>query len=125
MNRIIIIGNVVHTPKGATTKNGISNSRFSVAVQRKYKNDQGGYDADFFNVVAWRQTADFVNKYVDKGRRVAVEGRLETRTYDGKDGEKKYATEIIADTVEALGGGEKKKEDNFKEVDDEPLPWEA
>lgn len=127
MNRIILIGNVVHTPKGATTKNGVSNSKFTVAVQRKYKNDQGGYDADFFNVVTWRQTADFVNKYIDKGRKVAVEGRVENRTYEGRDGEKKYITEVIADSVEAVGGKvEKKDEDNdgFTEVNDEPLPWE-
>jgi single-strand DNA-binding protein len=75
-----------------------------VAVQRRFANAQGVREADFLTVVAWRQTADFCNRYLLKGRKVAVEGRIEVRSYDAQDGSKRYVTEIIADSVEALGG---------------------
>ena len=73
-----------------------------MAVQRDRKNENGTYDADFIPVVAWRQTADYVSRYMHKGSKVAVEGRIQTRTYDAKDGTKRYVTEIQADHVEGL-----------------------
>lgn len=106
MNRVIISGNLVKNPESFTTQNGISRSNFTVAVQRRHKNAEGKHDADFLPVVAWRQTADFCNKYLDKGRQVAVEGSIQTRSYDAQDGSKRYVTEIIADHVEALGSRE-------------------
>lgn len=102
MNKVIIIGNVCAAPEAHTTQNGISRSTFKVAVQRKFKNADGNYDADFLTVVAWRQTADFCNKYLDKGRKVAVDGSIQTRSYTAQDGSTRYVTEIIADSVEAL-----------------------
>ena len=81
-------------------------------------------------VVAWRQTADFCNKYLDKGRKVAVEGSVQTRSYTAQDGSKRYATEIIAESVEAVGGRQEAAEkpveanEQFTEVDDDELPWE-
>lgn len=71
-------------------------------MQRDRKNENGTYDADFIPVVAWRQTADYVSRYMHKGSKVAVEGRIQTRTYDAKDGTKRYVTEIQADRVEGL-----------------------
>ena len=130
MNKIIIIGNVCAKPEAFTTQNGISRSTFKVAVQRKFKNADGNYDADFLTVVAWRQTADFCNKYLDKGRKVAVEGSIQTRSYTAQDGSKRYATEIIAESVEAVGGRQEAAEkpveakEQFTEVDDDELPWE-
>lgn len=130
MNKIIIIGHVCAKPEAHTTQNGITNSRFTVAVQRKFKNADGNYDADFLTVVAWRQTADFCNKYLDKGRKVAVEGSIQTRSYTAQDGSKRYATEIIAESVEAVGGRQEAAEkpaeskEQFTEVDDDELPWE-
>ena len=104
MNKVIIIGNLAADPEAHTTQSGIARSTFKVAVQRKYKNADGQREADFLTVVAWRQTADFCNQYLKKGRKVAVEGSIQTRSYDAQDGSKRYVTEIIADSVEALGG---------------------
>jgi len=138
MNMAIIIGNLTKDPEAFTTQNGISRSTFTVAVQRRVKNKDGKYDADFLTVVAWRQTADFCNRYLAKGRKVAVEGQIQTRSYDAQDGSKRYVTEIIADHVEGLGnpnsdhgptpppGGEDREpEDNgeFTEVEDDDLPF--
>ena len=74
-------------------------------MQRRFKNAQGEKEADFLPVVAWRQNADFCNQYLSKGSKVAIEGSIQTRQYDAKDGSKRTVTEIIADHVESLGGG--------------------
>lgn len=121
MNKVIITGRIVRDPEPRTTQSGISQSTFDVAVQRRTKNKDGKYDADFLTVVAWRQTADFVNKYLGKGRMVAVEGSVQKRSYTAQDGSKRYVTEIIADSVEGL---DKPKSDGFTEVEDEKMPWE-
>lgn len=103
-----------------------------MAVQRRFKNQAGNYEADFLPVIAWRQTAEFCNKYLDKGRKVCVEGSIQTRQYEAQDGSKRYVTEIIADHIEALGGREESRPagapstmpSGFEEVDDDKLPWE-
>ena len=103
MNKVILIGNLANDPEARTTQSGITQSTFRIAVQRRFANQQGVREADFFTVVAWRQTADFCNRYLAKGRRVAVEGAIQNRSYDAQDGSKRYVTEIIADNIEALG----------------------
>ena len=129
-----MIGNLANDPEARTTQGGISQSSFRVAVQRKYANAQGVREADFFNVVAWRQTADFCNRYLIKGRKVAVEGSIQNRSYDAQDGSKRYVTEIIAESVEAVGGrqeGDGRPADapnvppggSFQEVEDDDLPF--
>ena len=117
MNKVIMIGNLANDPEGRVTQSGISQSTFRIAVQRRFANQQGVREADFFTVIAWRQTADFCNRYLSKGRRVAVEGSIQNRSYDAQDGSKRYVTEIIADSVEALGsrneeGGQPRNYDN-------------
>ena len=102
MNRVILIGNVASDPEARTTQGGINCSRFRLAVQRNHKNQSGTYDSDFFPVVAWRKTADFCNTYLTKGRKVAVSGSIQTRSYDAQDGGKRWVTEVIADSVEPL-----------------------
>ena len=102
LNKVILIGRISRQPEAFTTQSGISRSNFDVAVQREYRNANGTYDADFLPVVAWRQTADFVNRYLSKGNLVAVEGSIQTRKYDAQDGTKRYVTEIIADSVKSL-----------------------
>lgn len=130
MNKVILIGNLTDRPEAFTTQSGIVRSTFKIAVQRRFTNAQGVREADFLPVIAWRQTAEFCNKYLDKGRKVAVEGSIQTRSYDAQDGTKRYVTEIIADHVEALGSKpeekpeeKKPKDDGFTEVDDEELPF--
>lgn len=142
MNKVILIGNLTRDPEAFTTQNGISRSTFTVAVQRRYANAQGVREADFIPVVAWRQDADFCNRYLTKGSKVAVEGSMQVRSYDAQDGSKRYVTEVIADRVESVGSrgdGQPRSMDNgptpppaapagpaandFTEVDDDELPF--
>lgn len=134
MNIIMITGNLSRDPEAHTTQSGVSTSTFTVAVQRRFKNAQGQREADFLTVVAWRQTADFCNRYLSKGRKVAVTGSVQTRSYTAQDGSKRYVTEIIADHVETLDKREDKPRDEqpaqeqpdpsqFTEVDDSELPF--
>lgn len=119
MNKVILIGNLANNPEAAVTQSGISRSTFRLAVQRKYANQQGVREADFFTIIAWRTTADFCNRYLLKGRKVAVEGSIQNRTYTAQDGSPRYVTEIVADSVEAVGG---KREDGADDNGPEPPP---
>lgn len=132
MNKVILIGNLANDPEAFETQSGISRSTFRLAVQRRYQNAEGKRDADFLNIVAWRQTADFCNSYLVKGRKIAVEGSIQTRSYETDDGQRRYVTEIIADSVEALGrakGADPGPEvpapgpHDFQEVEDDELPF--
>ena len=132
MNKVELIGRLTKDPEKKATSNGISVTRFSVAVQRKYKNEDGTYPSDFFNCVAWRATADFVAKYFTKGQRIGLSGSLQTRSYEA-EGQKRSVTEIVADEVEFIESKpkeEKKAEDlfgeelkDFKPLDDTDLPF--
>ena len=127
MNKVMIIGNLAHDPKGFTTQSGVTSSTFTVAVQRRFANAQGVREADFLTVVAWRGTADFCNRYLTKGRKVAVEGSLQTRSFDAQDGSKRHVVEIIADHVETLDKRETTAQSapgEFKEVEDDELPFD-
>ena len=86
MNKVILIGNLANDPEPFTTQSGVSRSTFRIAVQRRFANAQGVREADFLTVVAWRQTADFCNRYLTKGRKVAVEGSIQVRSYDAQEG---------------------------------------
>ena len=98
LNRITLMGRLVADPDMHTTTSGVSVATVRLAVDRDFKNKQTGEkEADFFNVVAWRNTADFVGKYFTKGRMAVVEGRLQSRNYDDKDGNRRTAVEIVAD----------------------------
>lgn len=103
MNKIHLIGNVVHTPEMRTTQSGVSVCKFSIAVKRKFKDQAtGDYATDFFDVQAWRQLADNCGKFLEKGMKVAVVGAMQSRDYEGKDGGKRRAWEVMADEVEFL-----------------------
>ena len=143
MNKAILIGNLTGDPETMTTSSGITKCNFTVAVQRRFANAQGVREADFIPVVCWRQTAELCSRYLSKGRKVAVEGSIQTRSYDAQDGTKRYVTEIVADSVEFLGsrdeGGRQGGFDApaapaprasapanngaFTEVDDDELPF--
>lgn len=86
-----------------TTPNGVSVTSFTVAVNRRYKSQDGQQQTDFINCVAWRSTAEFVAKYFTKGSRIGVVGTIQTRTYDDQNGNKRYVTEVVADEVEFAG----------------------
>ena len=136
MNKVILIGNLANDPESRTTQSGIAQCSFRLAVQRRFKGANGERETDFLPVVCWRQTAEFAQRYLTKGRKVAVEGSIQTRSYDAQDGSKRYVTEIIADNVEAVGGREEGAQDaqgaqstaqdhqsGFTEVDDDELPF--
>lgn len=100
MNKVILSGRLTRDPEVRTTQSGINNAAFTVAVQRKYKDADGNYPADFINCVAWRSTSDFVGKYFKKGSAIIVVGSINTRTYEDKDGKKRYVTEVNTEEVE-------------------------
>lgn len=122
MNKAILTGNVANDPEQFKTQNGVERSAFRVAVKRRFVNAQGVREADFLPVVAWGKNAEFCNRYVTKGRKVAVEGCIQVRSYEAQDGSKRYVTEIIADHVETLDRREEPGQ--FVEVEDADLPWE-
>ena len=104
MNKAIIIGRLTRDPEMRTTTSGTNSTTFTVAVSRNYTDANGERGTDFLNCVAWRKQAENIAKYCNKGSQVAVEGRIQTRSYDAQDGTKRYVTEIIADNVTFLGG---------------------
>ena len=103
MNKVILIGNLSKDPELATTNGGVSVCRFTIAVQRRFQNAEGERDADFINVVVWRGQAENCHKYLKKGSKCAVEGRIQTSSYEAQDGTRRYVTEVVADNVEFVG----------------------
>ena len=105
MNKSILIGRLTADPELRQTQSGVASCRFTVAVNRKFKNDKGEYEADFITCVAWRQTAEFVSRYFSKGKMIAVEGTLHTGSYQDKNypDVKHYTTDVYVDNVEFCG----------------------
>ena len=100
MNRIIVMGRLTADPIYSRTTSGIGRATFTMAVDRDYgAKEDGSRETDFLDVVTWRNTADFATKHLGKGRMVAVDGRLQSRTYEDKDGKKRKAVEIIAERI--------------------------
>ncbi|MCL2061390.1 MAG: single-stranded DNA-binding protein [Firmicutes bacterium] len=140
MNKCILVGNLTRDPETSTTGTGITVCKFGVAVNRSFTNASGEREADFFNIVAWRNLGENCGKYLTKGSKVAISGRIETRTYE-KDGVKHHATDIVADDVEFLSraggegqasggqsfgggsGGAKKQNSELKPIEDDGLPF--
>ena len=106
MNKISIIGNLTKDPESRDTQNGTV-CKFSVAVSRRLKRDV----TDFFNVVAWKSLAENCMKYLSKGKKVAVSGEMQFRTYENSKGEKQNISEIIADEVEFLSQSQQNRDD--------------
>ena len=141
MNKIHIIGNVTRDPEAKQTGSGVAICNFSVAVNRRFKNPQTGQtETDFFSVMAFRQLAELCGKYLAKGRKVAVVGSMQSRSYEAQDGSKRTVWDLVADEVEFLSTGEKSAESSHDtamksakekveavftkfEVDDSELPF--
>lgn len=102
-NRVILMGRLTKDPEIRTTQTGIQMCRFSIAVDRRYSGNNGEKQTDFFDVTAWRQTADFVCKYFSKGKMIFVEGNLQNNNYTDNNGVKHYSTAIIAENVSFTG----------------------
>ena len=102
MNKVVLIGRLTKDPELRYTSNNVPAASFSLAVNRNFTNQQGVREADFINIVLWRKSAETAKKYLTKGSLIAVEGRIQTRNYDGTDGKKVYVTEVVADNFEFL-----------------------
>lgn len=97
------VGNLTRDPETGTTQSGVFYCRFTVACQRRFKDANGQYQADFIQCTAWRQTGEFVSKYFQKGSRIGVSGSITTGSYQAQDGSKRYTTEVTVDNVEFVG----------------------
>jgi single-strand DNA-binding protein len=102
LNKVVLIGRLTRDPELRSTPNNVSVATFTVAVDRNYTNQQGEREADFIPIVVWRNLAETCGKYLTKGRLVAVSGRMQVRSYEGNDGQRRYVTEVVADEVQFL-----------------------
>ena len=97
MNRVILLGRLTAKPELRYTNSNVPFARFTVAVNRQFNNQDGSRDADFINVIVWRKQAEVICNYFDKGNQIAIEGRIQTGSYDDKDGNKRYTTDVVLD----------------------------
>ena len=131
LNRAILMGRITKSPELKTTPNGVSVIQISIAVDRDYTPKGQEKQTDFINVVAWRNTAEFIAKYFEKGQLIALAGSIQTRSYTDNQGNKRSVTEVIADQVYFCGGKNDNKkekpsydENDFEEIsDDSDLPF--
>lgn len=102
INRVVLVGRLTKDPEFRTTQNDVSVATFTLAVNRNFKNKNGEQQADFINVVVFRQQAENVNNYLSKGNLAGVDGRIQSRSYENKEGQRVYITEVLADSVQFL-----------------------
>ena len=114
MNKVIIIGRFTRDPeiKYSTGENATATARFSLAVNRRFKNKEGNYDADFINCVAFGKTAEFIEKYFTKGMAIGITGRIQTGSYINNEGQKVYKTEVVVEETEFVESKNKGTDDN-------------
>ena len=103
MNKIMLIGRLVKDPDLRYTQGGTAVANFTLAVNRRFANQSGEREADFINCQAWQKTAEFIAQWFGKGQQMALEGRLQVRSYDGNDGQKRWVTEVVAEQIEFVG----------------------
>ena len=115
MNRAILIGRLTKDPELRYTPSGVATTSFTLAVDRPFTNQNGDRETDFLPIVTWRKQAENCANYLSKGRLVAVEGRIQTRSYENSNGQRVYVTEVIADSVKFLESG---RSDNKKREED-------
>lgn len=121
MNKVYLIGNLTKDVDLAETPSGVNVARFTLAVSRSYTNANGDRDADFHNCIAWRNTGEHIARYCNKGDKLAIVGSLQNRSYEDKDGNKRYVTEVVVSEVEFLT--QKKTDDSkAKKPELEPIP---
>lgn len=119
LNTVIIMGRLTADPELKKTQSGTSVISFTVAVDRRFQQKGEEKQADFINIVAWRQTAEFVEKYFSKGSMIAIRGSIQTRAYEDKNGNKRTAVEVVADEVSFCGSNVQKngaQHDDFEEI---------
>lgn len=115
-NKVILIGNLTADPELKQTQGGLSVCSFSIAVNRRFKGENGQQNCDFIPIIAWRQQAEFVTRYFKKGKPILVCGQLQTRTWTDNQNNKRYATEVVADEVSFVAN-----EESSTEAKNEPV----
>lgn len=102
LNRVVIVGRLTRDPDLRYTPSGLAVANFTVAANRPFKNQDGEQEADFINCVAWRKQAENLANYMKKGQMIGVDGRIQTRSYEGNDGKMVYVTEVLAENIQFL-----------------------
>ena len=139
MNRVVLVGRLTKDPELRYTPNGVPVATFTLAVNRSFTNQQGEREADFINCVVWRKPAENVANFLKKGSLAGVDGKVQTRNYEGQDGKRVYLTEILAESVQFLeprsqnaggnsqgntntsGTNRNRNQSNYTRVDDDPF----
>lgn len=114
MNKFIGLGRLTKDPELRSTQSGLKITSFTLAINRNFKNKEGKYDADFLNCQAFKNTAEFIEKYFKKGSMMAITARAQTRNYDDNDGKKRFVTEFIVEEVYFIGNNENKNETSIE-----------
>ena len=122
MNKVVLVGRLTAKPELRYTSSNTAFLRFTIAVNRNFTGSDGKREADFINVVAWRKQAETISKYFDKGNLIAIEGRLQTGSYDDRDGNKRYTMDVALDNFEFVEGRNKSQADTGSM--DEPSPYD-
>ena len=127
LNRVILMGRLVSDPELKTTTSGISVTSFRIAVDRSYVKAGAERQADFFDIVAWRNTAEFVCRNFSKGSLIAIDGQLQSRQYQAKDGTNRTVVEVVADNVSFTGerrdqNSYSQARDSYSQIPAEPTP---
>ena len=102
LNRVVLVGRLTRDPDLRYTPNGVAVANFKIAVNRPFSNQQGEREADFINCVAWRRQAENLANYMKKGSMIGVDGRIQTRNFEGQDGKRVYITEVMAESIQFL-----------------------
>lgn len=127
MNRITLIGNLTNDPETRSTSSGVTVCAFIIAVNRRFANSNGERQTDFFRINAWRQLGEVCGKHLSKGKKVAVVGELQARTYEAKNGETRMSLDVAADEVEFLSPKDeepkRKNKENSDGYDQTPNEW--
>ena len=124
MNKVFLIGRLTRDPELRYTGSNTAVATFSLAVNRNFANQNGEREADFINIVVWRKQAENVKNFLTQGSQVAIDGRIQTRTYDDNNGQKRYVTEVVADNVEFLGSKNSSNNNSNGSHNDEPTPYD-
>jgi single-strand DNA-binding protein len=129
MNKITLIGNLTNDPETRSTSSGVTVCAFTIAVNRRFANSNGERQTDFFRINAWRQLGEICSKHLSKGKKVAVVGELQARTYEAKNGETRMSLDVAADEVEFLSPKDeepkrknKENSDGYNQTPEEWLP---
>ena len=102
LNRVVIVGRLTRDPDLRYTPSGVAVANFTVAANRPFRNQQGEQEADFINCVSWRKQAENLANYMKKGSLIGVDGRIQTRSYEGQDGKMVYVTVVIAESIQFI-----------------------